>query len=197
MAQPCARCYRRPMTNLILILAQLCIAEVGFPSGHVVLDECQAMWRINHERAEQWQENREGPWWSATDVLDVSWRYNSAFKCMGRKCDTPRMRWVRGLNMQSSQPPGWPTGISWVAGSPGGSLTYRQVWLKVIERAEWWVANDRPWPRRFSSCARRVTDYGGHMDDPRKGSTMCWSVLNCGPTRQIYWRGVRCQQPRA
>lgn len=173
--------------ELILILAQMCVAEIGWAGSPAHLDECQAMWVINDERAERWQDDPVNTWSSATAVQDVTRLYNSFLKCEGRDCDTPRMRWVRHLNLEATQPMGWPSNASWQA------KRHRWVWLKTIERATWWLQNDRPWPRSFASCRSRANQYGGAMDSPGE----CWVPLRCGVTRQMYWRSRRCPGPRA
>lgn len=178
---------------LILILAQMCVAEIGWPESLAHLDECQAMWSINHERAQRWQNNPVYTWSGSTQVQDVTRLYNSFLKCEGRKCDTPRMKWVRHLNMYATQPEGWPGHKAlWV--NPRVKHDHRWVWLKTLQRATTWLATGRPWPRSFRSCRSRANQYGGAMDSPGE----CWVVLRCGETRQRYWQSRKCPPgPRA
>ena len=167
------------LTPLVVLLAQMCVAEIGWARGPQHLDECQVMWTINNERAERWAA-QERPWPAADSLWDVTWLYNSAFKCEGRTCDTPRMQWVRNLNADATEPVGWPRGVLWAAPQ------HRGVWLRTLKRARWWLDNGRPWPKRVGKdCQRTAVHYGGNMDKPRA----CWREVLCTVgARQRYWR---------
>jgi hypothetical protein len=167
-------------TQLILILAQLCVAEIGFPEDPPMVDECQIMWVINDERAGRWRQQGR----PETTILEVTRLYNSFLKCAGRKCDTPRMKWVRDLDHAGIKPRGWPTNIQWRAPRHQGA------WFYVLERAEHWLKNGRRWPRSCGTNCRRATQYGGEMDEPRA----CWTQVDCGARRQIYWAGGKCRK---
>lgn len=175
------------MEQIVLLLAQLCVAEIGFPAQPANLVECQLMWAINEDRAERWRQ--EPPTWAhGHTVENVSWLYNSVFKCEHRKCDTPRMRWVRALNLRGDQPIGWePSAGKWA----GGKRRFRKRWLRVIAFAERWLTAGRPWPRVSRSCRRLAVHYGGAMDSPRE----CWSQVECGGAmRQRYWSVKSCSR---
>lgn len=165
-------------TPIVVLLAQMCVAEIGFARGPRHLDECQVMWVLNNQRAERWAAQQR-PWPAADTLRDVTWLYNSAFRCAGRPCDTPRMKWVRQLNAEATQPLGWPSTVVW------GADAHRGVWMRTMQRAKDWLAAGKPWPARVGKdCRNSAVHYGGPMDQPRA----CWREVSCGPsTRQRYW----------
>ncbi len=162
------------MIDLVVLLAQMCVAEVNFGAAA----ECMTMWSMMRDKA------------SARGVrLDAQIAdYNSIFRVRSDGSwlvRTSRARWIRGLGAEMREPEGWPPDLRW--------SYHVDDWLAIYAAATQFMYDAVPHP-----CPR-ADEYGGDCDDeiaacdpPRA----CWIRVRCGVTRQAYWSTDACASGR-
>ncbi len=161
---------------LVLLLAQTCVAEIGFPERTT---ECVAMWEINARTAA-----RRG-----VDIVEQTHAFNAYWRSEARRVRRP---WVQELTLEGAAPPTWPrAAASWAS--------HRVRWLRIVARAERFVTA-YPEGRHRSVCAG-ADDYGGTPDDGKGADDAppCPQALRiwCIPgALQAYWRLAGCRAAR-
>lgn len=176
--------------NVALLLAIACTLEIDFgppKQEESFRRECRLMWAINAEAADG----------ARLPLERVVRDYPSGFRCEGKKCDTPRMRMLRGLNELGDEPAGW-TEINRSAWAG-----YRARWLRRLEDARRFVReHDRGlraqqlWPPGSRRSCLRASQYGGRCAVTGACDRVppCWELADCGPTRQAYWVVHECRE---
>lgn len=145
--------------SLALLLAQTCVAEVGFKSDTM---ECELMWEINDANAVV----RKRSLRAQTKKFNAYWR--SAKQRRARP-------WVGNLRGDLSKPKGWPKHLSWT--------NHVERWSRYLVSARMFVTYRETWARQ---CPEAM-DYGAPHELPDDHEKM--KIIKClsGKTRQWYW----------
>lgn len=114
--------------------ARAAVAEVGW-SGGPGMTEAKRRAKRAEQLAVLWvlrarfvQLRRR---WPAMRFVDVVRAYCSGLGL--NRAPSPRQRWIRGLNLTASRPPGWPSNLNWDH--------YAPLWTETLEVAEAWAQN--------------------------------------------------------
>jgi len=149
------------LLSLALLLAQTCVAEIGFRD---TTDECKLMWQINYDNAGRHRRSVS----QQTKLFNGYW---------GESLQSQRQRaarpWIAHLR-DDRQPRHWQRNLSWPA--------HRERWLRYLEAAKAFVGH--------GGAARHpcpgAMDYGAPGEIP-KGPLVRIECLG-GDTEQHYWR---------
>lgn len=149
------------MTALILLLAQTCVAEIGFRDNAA---ECVVMWAVNQRRADI-REKELGPY---TQEFNAYW-------------DSPKQRlsrpWIQHLNHWGTQPEHWESG-AW--------STYRRRWAVYLDTATAWLSNQTDPCPRAGNYGGTPND-GKGADDPIPCNGYARRVRCLPGELQAYW----------
>ena len=161
--------------SLILLLAQMCVAEIGFQP---TADECVLMVEINDRNARG----------SGIPLADYTRQFNAYWRSERQREQRP---WIAGLSLDATQPPGWPKVLRW-------DTYYRPAWVRYVEAIERYL--DRRAAGTYRPICRRANDYGGRCDDNRGACDVprhpCARLVWClgGNTNQHYWDRRGCKR---
>lgn len=145
--------------SLALLLAQTCVAEIGFMSD---TQECELMWEINDANSVT----------RGRSLRAQTKKFNSYWRSAKQRRSRP---WIEHLSTDGSRPKHWPKHLRWDR--------HRERWKRYLETAKAFVRYRSIWPR---SCLGAI-DYGAKHELPKAHQRM--RVLDClgGKTRQRYW----------
>lgn len=161
-----------PAQTPVLLLAQTCVAEIGFDKD---TRECQLMWEINGRNAER--SNRTIS--HQTKLFNAYW-----------KDPNKRRPWIQYLNAEGQKPHFWPDkAAAWKIHKP--------LWEAYLEAAKKFQKRFKS--KRYRPLCRRADDYGGRCDDsvhacdtPKQRCAKPIWCLN-GKTHQAYWSLSCCR----
>lgn len=164
------------ITELALLLAQMCVAEISLPAP---TGECVIQWHAQADLAEQAARGLEAQVRAYTPIFKR--KKNGEWLLNG-----PRRAWIRALTSTAAEPEHWPANARWEDHAP--------AWLAVYEAAQAFLAGET-----LNPCPE-AEHYGGRCDD-EKGAcdppAACMARVDCGETRQAYWRRVADCTPGA
>jgi hypothetical protein len=101
--------------RLARLLAQTCIAEIGFQPN---TDECQLMWHINADNARRHKRTL----WLQTKLFNAFWHEHRNHQ--GKR------PWIKHLH-NAKRPSRWPNHLSWES--------HRPIWLEYLNAAKYWL----------------------------------------------------------
>ena len=148
-----------------LALARICVSEAGFSrisrEHHRLTnrDDCAAIHEV--------LQNRRRP---GQSLMGIMRQYSSLTFNTDRQ---DRRRWLAHLNVQGTEPEGWPAHWNWDR--------TRRAWLRTIRLAGRVMAG-----RELSTCDRRA-DHWGAQWYTRRALRAGWEVIDCGDTHNKFW----------
>ena len=162
-----------PTRTTPLLLAQTCVAEIGFNRK---TDECQLMWEINGRNARR----------SSRTIDEQTMLFNAYWKNPDKN-----RPWIQYLNLEAEEPHLWPkNAATWAV--------HKKMWQSYLAAAAKFV--EKFPTKRYRHICRRADDYGGRCDDgglhacdtPKQ---KCAKPILClsGRTHQAYWNLSCCR----
>jgi hypothetical protein len=154
-----------PAADLGLLLAQTCVAEIGFQRG---AGECLIMWEINARNASIRGRSLE----AQTLKFNAIWRVPRQML---------RRPWIRDLDRTDQAPASWPKRWRWAS--------FSASWIEYLEASdrflELWGAG------RWRFVCSSARDYGSPGSD--RPAAECAQPVICHPRqRQQYWSFAKC-----
>lgn len=160
-----------------LALARVCASEIGFSGA---FDECAAIHDVLTRRASRWD-------------TTVAWAARAYSNRVFDRERRDRRAWIAHLRPDGRRPDGWPEmttvrrgGASRVVRhAPWGA--YRDRWLELYEAAGRIVRGE------IRSPCRGAVDHWGmrHGVDMERARRAGWTEVECGGTRNAFWRVPR------
>lgn len=165
---------REPRVDSQLALARVCASEIGL-SGEPL--ECAAIHDVLTRRAER----------SRASMLWMARQYSNRVFDQQRR---DARAWVAHLRPDGRRPDGWPTVVTvrrrgevrTVRHAPWGA--YRDRWLALYEAAGQIVEGEIQ-----SQCQEPVDHWGARYGiDWERAQRAGWQEVDCGETRNAFWR---------
>ena len=147
-------------------LARICVAEAGWDTA---TGDCAAIVALLARRAER----------LGLRPITMARAYSSRHFDARR---TDARRWIADLGLRAHEPRGWPSALDWQG-------RYRPAWLATVAHVE---ALLRAGGDVAAPCAGLADHWGApHGADLRRALRAGWQRLDCGPTRNAFWRVPR------
>ncbi len=165
------------MIELVLLLAQTCVAEIDLQNDP---RECVEMWAINEAHAER----------RNITLAEQTRQYNAFWRRPAARRGRP---WIEQLTTQDRPPKDWPTRRSWKRESP--------LWFGYVVAAEKFAVEHFRGSPRVSACVAAGADhYGGPVDgkhaDDAAPCAFARAVQCVDGARQVYWNTGPCRRAR-
>jgi len=143
--------------SVALVLAQTCVAEIGFQG---TADECLVMWEVNKRVSAL----RGRSLLAQTKLYNAYWRSESQRR---------RRPYVERLGRSGDKPIGWPRKLRWDR--------YRDRWLLYVRSADLFVSG------KTNELCPQAIDYGAPSEIPKMREKMRRINCLGGRTLQWYW----------
>lgn len=159
-----ARAQEEPPAERVEAVARICVGEAGFD---VAPGDCAAIAALLVRRAER----------LGLRPRALARRYSRSYFGDPRRLRRP---WIAGLTLAraepgSAAPRGWPSRLAWGR--------YRERWAAVVAHAREALSG-----RVEDPCGGAADHWGAPSLDRR---ALGWTRLDCGPTRNVFWRVPR------
>lgn len=170
MIRTCDLRFRKPIHIAMIACTWIMVCPVLSRADDAVIlarvAVAESGWSSPRDRAAIWhviQRRAELVGWSLGGMAKA---YSSPLK---------RGHWATGADASGRRPMGFPVALSWAA--------HRDRWRAILEEARAFLRGQVPDP-----CAGRALHWGDRLGDRLRAERMGWAPVNCGPTRNLFWR---------